>query len=533
MSLRRLTPLLLFAGLLCGSIAALVLLFSALDRSTARQLERVDASQRLLTAMLDQETGVRGYLSTADQTVLRPYKTARASFNGLMADELASTHDPELHASLERQQQIAAAWQRMAAEDVKEFDVGTKRFRLDLDQRNAQIERFRTQNLAYREALDEARREHEAALLTRVLAALLGLSVVIGGTAFLLTRRRSARERRYADAQAEFATAMQSAVDSSEADALLKRHLERSLGDATVTVLRRSESDDRLEPGTPVAPDSPLAPGLARAKPRDCLAIRRSGTHLRRTGDPLVACEVCGGCRETSCQPLLVGDRIIGSVLVEQDEAATAHERERRVISDSLAQAAPILSGLRTLALAQSRAMTDALTGLPNRWALQDALKRMLAHASRSNSPLGLLLLDLDHFKQLNDTYGHNAGDQALAAVGQVLMGELRDADLPARSGGEEFAVLLPGTPLEGSLAVAEQLRRAIAAIELPFAGAVLTASIGVAVLPLHAVDSDGLMRAADRALYAAKRAGRNRIEAAVTHSEQPLAPPLDVTPTV
>ena len=523
---RRLTPYLLFAALLAGAIGALVLLFSALDRSTARQLARVDASQRLLTAMLDQESGVRAYFSTGDGDALATYTAAQERFDTLMQAELAQADDRELRTALERLRRTARAWQRLADAHVRGFAVlQTRRFKRDLRARAAQLDRFRRESAAYRRALEQAREQRDTAVLARVLAALLALSVAIGGTALTVTRRRAARRRRYADAQAEFATAMQSAVDSSEADGLLKRHLERSLAGTTVTVLRRSDGDDRLEAGTPVPPDSPLAPGLAAARPRDCLAIRRGGTHVRRAGEPLVACAVCGDCRATSCRPLLVADRVIGAVLVEHDDAELppVRERDERVIADSLAQAAPILSGLRTLALAQSRAMTDALTGLPNRWALQDALKRMLAHAARSDGPLGLVLLDLDHFKQLNDTHGHDAGDQALAAVGEALLAELRESDLPARSGGEEFAVLLPDTPLEGAVAVAEQLRRAIAAIELPFPGATLTASLGVAVLPLHAHDADGLMRAADRALYAAKRAGRNRVvTAAASGGERP-----------
>src|SRR5262249_30326446 len=141
-------------------------------------------------------------------------------------------------------------------------------------------------------------------------------------------------------------------------------------------------------------------------------------------------------------------------------------------------------------ALAQARAMTDALTGLPNRWALQDALKRMLAQSARGNRPLALVMLDLDHFKRLNDRHGHDAGDQALAAVGHALMSCLRSSDLAARTGGEEFSVLLPETPLEGALAVAEQLRAAVAAIELPIPGVRLTASFGLAVLGVHASDA-------------------------------------------
>lgn len=532
MSPRRFAPYALAVALLAGVVAALVVLFSALDASTAKQLERVDASQRLLTTMLDQEAGLRAYLSTGGEDQLQSYGETRSRFDELLADELAATDEAKLRDGLLRQQATARAWRRLATRDAHDFAIDPGPYRRTLAARTEQLDRFRDQNAAYRDALDDSRAQRDQAILIRVLGALLGLTLVLGGTAVALLRRRSTRRRRYAEAQAEFATAMQSAVDSSEADALLKRHLERSLDGTVVTVLRRSDAEERLEAGTPVPADSPLTPGIAEARPRDCLAIRRGSTHVRRAGEPLVACAVCGDCRATSCRPLLVADRVIGAVLVEHDDAEVprSNERDERVIADSLAQAAPILSGLRTLALAQSRAMTDALTGLPNRWALQDALKRMLAQTARSRGTLGLVLLDLDHFKQLNDTYGHDGGDQALAAVGHALLSELRESDLPTRSGGEEFAVLLPDTGLDGALAVAEQLREAIASIELPFPGAALTASFGVAVLPLHAVEPDGLMRAADRALYAAKRAGRNRVEvAAAPQTEGPLALPRSI----
>lgn len=514
MSFRRLSPVLLFAGLLAGWLVALVIVAAQLDADADEQLARIGGAQRLLTTMYDQESGVRGYLGSIQAPLLRPYTEGRDRFDDLLADELEQTDDPELRAALLEQRAAALAWRRLAAGDVRQLEIEDRPFRRSLQAREAKLAAFEDANAEYQEALRKERNEAAGALVLRAIALVVAFSVLLGGAALLAMRRRAGAERRYAAAQAEFATAMQSAVDGAEADALLKRHLERQLERVTVTVLRRDASGERLEAGTPPAPDTPLARALTDARPRDCLAIRRSSPQAQSDDDPLVACAVCGASGPTTCRPLLVGDRIIGSVLVEYADAG-ARRQDERAIGDSLAQAAPILSGLRTLALAQSRAMTDALTGLPNRWALQDALKRMLAQAARSERPLALVLLDLDHFKQLNDSFGHDAGDTALAAVGDALLTGLRESDMAARSGGEEFAVLLPDTALEGAVAVAEQLRAAIAAIDLPLPGVALTASFGVAVLPLHAVDADGLMRVADRALYAAKRAGRNRVEVA------------------
>jgi diguanylate cyclase len=172
------------------------------------------------------------------------------------------------------------------------------------------------------------------------------------------------------------------------------------------------------------------------------------------------------------------------------------------------------MANQRNLALAERRAVSDALTGLPNRRAADETFRRLAAQAGRALSPLGVVLLDLDRFKQLNDQHGHAHGDRALAMVGRVVTDTLRASDFAARFGGEEFLLLLPDTDRRGAIEVAEKVRVAIEQIELPRAGA-LTGSLGVACLPEDAVEPDQLLRRADRALYAAKAGGRNRVEAA------------------
>ena len=137
----------------------------------------------------------------------------------------------------------------------------------------------------------------------------------------------------------------------------------------------------------------------------------------------------------------------------------------------------------------------------------------MVAQAVRSGTPVSAVALDLDHFKALNDRYGHQAGDDALAAVGGVLRDGLRVSDFAGRWGGEEFLVLLPDTDIGGGQLLAEKLRDADRRrSRSPAVPTGITASFGVAALPEHAIDGDELVRAADRALYAAKAAGRNRV---------------------
>jgi diguanylate cyclase (GGDEF)-like protein len=115
-------------------------------------------------------------------------------------------------------------------------------------------------------------------------------------------------------------------------------------------------------------------------------------------------------------------------------------------LRESVTQAAPVLANLRNLALAEFRASTDGLTGLPNKRTIQDTIKRMTAQASRTASPLSAIAFDLDHFKQINDSYGHGRGDDVLATVGAVLSETVRISDFVGRNGGEEFIILLPNT---------------------------------------------------------------------------------------
>lgn len=159
-------------------------------------------------------------------------------------------------------------------------------------------------------------------------------------------------------------------------------------------------------------------------------------------------------------------------------------------------------------------ATTDTLTGLPNRRAFRTTLARDLAHAQRLGLPLSLLILDLDHFKAVNDTFGHLAGDAVLRRVGEVLQRESRSSDLAARLGGEEFGILLPGADLDDALVTAERLRVSIAGMRAVHQGRDIsvTASVGAVSYPEHGATAETLAQAADEALYAAKHAGRNLV---------------------
>jgi diguanylate cyclase (GGDEF)-like protein len=216
--------------------------------------------------------------------------------------------------------------------------------------------------------------------------------------------------------------------------------------------------------------------------------------------------------------PLRVDNRNLGALLLTSRRGAF-DAATLRVLGILANQAAAVISAIRQRELWKEVAGRDSLTGLYNRRAFSEHLTQAQAREDRQKGRFALLLLDIDHFKKLNDTFGHPAGDAALRATAQVLLRMLRKGDQAARFGGEEFTAILPATDSAGALQLAERLRSAIEKSELVFEGARLsvTASIGVAVWPGDGVDGAALVGAADRALYTAKQGGRNRVMAAAT----------------
>jgi two-component system cell cycle response regulator len=181
-------------------------------------------------------------------------------------------------------------------------------------------------------------------------------------------------------------------------------------------------------------------------------------------------------------------------------------------------QAGAALLAIRLKDRERERASRDGLTGLYNRREFDRLLQAAVAREERQEGRFALLLLDIDHFKKLNDTFGHPSGDAALRNTARLLEKHLRKGDQAARYGGEEFAAILPGADEKGARQLAERIRRAVADAELELAPgqrARVTVSLGVGVWPDDGGEPESLLAAADRALYAAKQHGRDRVMAA------------------
>jgi len=212
--------------------------------------------------------------------------------------------------------------------------------------------------------------------------------------------------------------------------------------------------------------------------------------------------------------PLRREDRVIGALAVAREPGAAPFDDQATQAIGALARhAGTAVANVRAHEETARQSVTDPLTGAGNFRHLTSTMAKEVERATRFNRPLSLLMLDLDHFKQVNDTQGHAFGDAVLREFARRLSGCLREVDVVARYGGEEFVVVLPETAAEGASAVAARIVEAVRREPFRAAGntRTVTVSIGVASFPDHGRTSSELMRAVDGALYVAKNAGRDR----------------------
>jgi diguanylate cyclase (GGDEF)-like protein len=219
--------------------------------------------------------------------------------------------------------------------------------------------------------------------------------------------------------------------------------------------------------------------------------------------------------------PLVTEASVLGLLTLVTPEDGSFDEQAARAVGALAGQGAVAIENARLHRLIQKQARTDGLTSLANHREFQEQLAHEVERAQRFGVPVGLVLLDLDDFKMINDRYGHLAGDNVLKAVSGALRGAIRDIDQASRYGGEEFAVILPHTTVEGGARLAERLRQAIAerVAQAPDGRQIrITASFGVAGLPAHAATQVELIATADAALYRAKQSGKNRVAVGPPH---------------
>jgi len=218
------------------------------------------------------------------------------------------------------------------------------------------------------------------------------------------------------------------------------------------------------------------------------------------------------GLRNTLATALVTGQGVVGAIVLSRRTMEGWPPASKRLVLAAAEEASAALERAYSLRQAETRASTDALTGLPNRRYF-DEFCGLLARRRRADDAVGVLMIDIDHFKKLNDRYGHPVGDQVLRGVASAIAGAVREGDVPARFGGEEFAVLLRNPGSDVAMEVGERVRAAVGALDLSkFGPKGVTVSVGVAVAGSPDQPISELVDEADHALYRAKRLGRNRV---------------------
>ncbi len=215
------------------------------------------------------------------------------------------------------------------------------------------------------------------------------------------------------------------------------------------------------------------------------------------------------------CAPLMAGGKTTGTIYLETANGSRPLPEKKLLVDAMSVQIMLALTNLQLQETLRGQSVRDPLTGLFNRRYMDESFGREISRAKRKRQPLGIIMFDVDHFKEFNDTLGHRAGDAVLQALGVFLLEHFRGEDIACRFGGEEFVLILPDSSLDGTSKRAEGLCEAAKQLNLQLGGKLLnniTLSLGVAVFPDHGNDAEALMRAVDQALYRAKKEGRDRV---------------------
>jgi diguanylate cyclase (GGDEF)-like protein len=247
--------------------------------------------------------------------------------------------------------------------------------------------------------------------------------------------------------------------------------------------------------------------------PDDCQALRSSEASLHDAPHKVMCKHVHGKAAEHYlCIPLISQGAPLGALHLRSTLPLAEKTGFAQLVSEHIGLA---LVNIKLQEKLREQSIRDPLTGLFNRRYMEEFLQSEERRALRSGAPIGIIMFDVDHFKQLNDTHGHAAGDYVLRALAQMLIAHIREGDIVCRYGGEEFIVILPGASLEITRDRAEALRKLVAEVVIDYVGrssAGVTISLGVACFPAHGSTSEEVLQRADKALYAAKKAGRNQV---------------------
>lgn len=553
-----------------------------IDRATRNSEESIAQGELLLRHVTEMDRGVREYLFTRQPSFLKTYEAAGVEVPRSLARLRELTDDPYRVPQVDAVRAEISRWQEEWAEPtvskVKRgealeiqgaLEEGEKRMGSLRKQLLRLLEEDRAENFA-------KSREAEQ-LMRRMLAMALGVAVLVAAVLLFLTRavaRLIAQPvRQLIDAservsQGDFQPSLPPPADNefgalsrsfsrmttalrqereelaalnkfSEAvtqctsEAEIYEHVLHSLKErfrpTQVIIFILNSTENLLEAQATLEPlPEELRAWPVIPEPHNCKAVRM-GRRFRANDvsvEPLCPAKFVPPTQGSYyCGPLIAGGVIIGAVRLEGLKDFWTPDRES-VLESYLSGAATALSNLRLLETMKQQANVDELTGLYNRRFLEEYARKQIAGARRRGSPMGIIMMDLDHFKNFNDIYGHEVGDRILRQFAKTVILAMRETNLAARYGGEEFVVLLPDAGSKASLLVAERIRKAVGRMVVPSGTdkplPQVTVSLGIAIYPDHGQAMEELLQASDKALYESKRAGRNQSTLYVEQVEPP-----------
>ncbi|WP_233221975.1 GGDEF domain-containing protein [Allosphingosinicella deserti] len=492
-------------------------------------------------ALVDKKSAVEDYLLTDDLDHLQEFHLASRVLEAEDTDTLrrldAFRVRRDTPSASQTLQLLDAAWIK-GIELSRDGRAAEAHNLLVSDGMHGMVERVRGEINDYLAARN-AHGERLEANISTGRTVVLALQIVSGGLTVLCLfvafrlGRSEANGRREAMTQAleahgrvkilfEMADILQSATGYEDANAVLRSSASRLLPDLHGCLYVFNNSRDRLDLLTEWngerADQQSIAPGA-------CWALKRGKPHVNTDAPFSLTCAHHSGDQQVLEVPMMARGELYGLLTFSSlNTNSVPDQKANGGIISALADAMSLaLSNIALREKLRNQALRDPLTGLYNRRYMEDMLDRFVLLSARTGTPVGLVMIDLDHFKRLNDEHGHLLGDTVLRAVAQTIKEGLRETDIACRYGGEELIVLLPDCTLEDAAAKAETLRARVEALS-DIHGVRITASFGVAASPETDSSVRDLIASADAALYEAKHAGRNRVVATAARVRDTLA---------
>lgn len=318
----------------------------------------------------------------------------------------------------------------------------------------------------------------------------------------------------------ELSSNLQTAIYVEEAYKLIAQYTEQLLPNVAGILYLMHPSKNYLEAMTSWC--DPLSDEKI-IKPEECLSLRRGSIYKVENAKKELTCSHYikhDNSRPYMCIPLFAQSDITGMLYLEWQDVGNpkeqyADKRNEEILASTIAEQIAIgISNIKLRETLRNLSFRDTLTGLYNRRYLEETLERDISRCERNSSPLVIMMIDIDHFKQFNDVFGHEAGDMVIQSLASVLRNFARKSDIVCRYGGDEFIMVVPEMDSEAALIHTEELHRSVDDIHLRYGDKALgqiTISVGIGICPIHGKTMRELIEAADRALYQAKNSGRNK----------------------